>query len=225
MRVSSLRCHTHIAILLLAGFSLVALTGLVPGAGAHGAPRGASPKVGTDKQLRYGIETMNLSYMDFLARKADFMGEGCTYGAGGCRKPWPYNEFDWTDNGCSPSFVPKFIYRNLFDGPCQQHDFGYRNFGNGLQLGRTDEKRAWIDKRFLAEMRRLCSERFSSSWRILKEKACLRMANIAYAAVRSRFGRAAFYRPPPFPEPGEPGLPDRRRGLLSRDRLVSPRWG
>lgn len=158
----------------------------------------------TDEQLRYGIETMNLTYSAFLARKADFMGQGCTEGPSGCRKPWPYDRFNWTDDGCSPSWVPKPIYRNLFDGPCKQHDFGYRNFGNGLQLGRNDETRAWIDERFLTEMRRLCNDNFSHFLQILNKKACLEMADVVYKGVRSPFGRAAFYKPAPFPEPGKP---------------------
>jgi len=161
----------------------------------------------TDEQLRYGIETMNLTYSAFLARKADFMGQGCREGPSGCRKPWPYDRFNWTDDGCSPSWVPEELYRNLFDGPCKQHDFGYRNFGNGLQLGRNDETRAWIDERFLTEMRRLCSDNFSRPWQILNKKACLEMANVVYGGVRSPFGRAAFYRPAPFPEPGKPVPP------------------
>jgi hypothetical protein len=158
----------------------------------------------TDEQLRYGVETMNLAYTDFLARKADFMGKGCVEGSNGCAKPWPYNGFNWTDDGCSPSFIPKIFYRNLFDGPCKQHDFGYRNFGNGLQLGRNDETRTWIDAIFLNQMRHLCNDNFSRVWQILNKTACLEMADLVHAAVRSPFGRAAFYRPVPFPEPGQP---------------------
>lgn len=158
----------------------------------------------TDEQLRYGVETMNLSYSAFLTRKADFMSKGCRQGSAGCDKPWPYNEFDWTDDGCSPSWVPEEIYRSLFDGPCKQHDFGYRNFGNGLQLGRNDDARAWIDARFLSEMQRLCNDNFSRAWQIVNKGACLEMAKVVYGGVRTPFGRAAFYRPVPFPEPGQP---------------------
>lgn len=188
-----LRRAALVAILMLAALSAVAVTG-------HPSRAVAA----TGEQVRYATETMNMSYRDFLTRKADFMGKGCRKGPGGCHKPWPYNEFDWTDDGCSPRFVPKFIYRNLFDGPCKQHDFGYRNFGNGLRLGRNDETRAWIDGRFLREMRRLCGDSFSRPWQILNKASCLEKAEVVYAGVRSPFGRAAFYQPVPFPEPGEP---------------------
>jgi hypothetical protein len=59
-----------------------------------------------DEQLRYATETVNLTYEKFLARKADFERQGCTKSppnaSDGCKKPSPYNAFDWTDDGCSP---------------------------------------------------------------------------------------------------------------------------
>jgi hypothetical protein len=66
----------------------------------------------TNEQLRYAVETMNLSYTAFLARKSDFYttstcdnrwpeAPGDPPTSEGCRKPPPYNSFDWTDDGCS----------------------------------------------------------------------------------------------------------------------------
>jgi hypothetical protein len=158
------------------------------------------------EQVRYAVETMNLPYDQFLARKADFAASGCDLDQprqGGCRKPFPYNSFDWTDDGCSPSWVPDELYRSRFDGPCQQHDFGYRNFGNGLALGRDETTRAWIDRRFFVEMSRRCR---SSGLAIA---ICHHQAGAVWAAVR-HLGRSAFYRPLPFPEPGRPApdVPD-----------------
>jgi len=97
------------------------------------------------------------------------------------RAPRPFN---WRSDGCS-SPVP-LLYQ--FDIPCQQHDFGYRNYGNGLRLGRDGNTRAWIDRRFHEETRRLCFHRFSYndlSW-------CLGQAWIMYVAVRNR-GSSYFY--------------------------------
>jgi hypothetical protein len=185
---------------------LTALSAPAPVSTAQASGTRSLSQFNNSEQLRYGVETMNLSYTAFLARKSDFMGRGCIKGPSGCRKPWPYNWFNWTDDGCSPWFIPKAIYRNMFDGPCKQHDFGYRNFGNGLQLGRNDETRSWIDARFLDEMRRLCNANFSSGWQALNRQACLKIAEVVWAGVRSHFGRSAFYQPipAPFPEPGKP---------------------
>lgn len=60
----------------------------------------------TDEPLRYGLETMNLSYTEFEHRKFGFVVQGCEYTPwdpqrGRCRKPWPYDSFDWTTDGCS----------------------------------------------------------------------------------------------------------------------------
>jgi len=98
-----------------------------------------------------------LTWERFITRKQDFTRAGCNANAprpGGCTKPRPYERFDWTDDGCS--WTPGYLARR-FNGPCQQHDFGYRNFGKGLTLERTEDRRAWIDARFLAEMYRICS--------------------------------------------------------------------
>ena len=111
-----------------------------------------------------------MSYHEFIARKTDFEGarcrkEGHTYGTPvtECRKPSPFNGFDWTDDGCSGADAiwgaarpVSLLYRNLFNQACQQHDFGYRNSGSGLKLARNESSRRQIDERFLGEMRHTC---------------------------------------------------------------------
>jgi len=125
-------------------------------------------------------EIMNKTYVDFLKVKD--------------RKPEPPAPFDWDDNGCSG--IPKLreVYRKVFDQPCQQHDFGYRNYGNGLQLGRRGSTRLWIDRRFLTEMRRLCDTRWAgtSARRRAGRVACRGSARFMYDRVRE-FGGFAFY--------------------------------
>jgi Prokaryotic phospholipase A2 len=84
------------------------------------------------------IDIMNQSYGDFLNTKGT--GEA---------------PFDWSSDGCSWTPPPWSWEQN---GPCQLHDFGYRNFGKGLTLERTEDRRAWIDQRFLDEMQRNCNQ-------------------------------------------------------------------
>jgi hypothetical protein len=100
--------------------------------------------------------------------------------------------FDWTDDGCSGPLVIKEAYRHVFDQPCQQHDFGYRNYGQpkGLKLGRNEDVRAWIDKRLLQEMRRLCNTKLRNLPQPLT--TCLAEAGAVWTAVRHG-GRDAFY--------------------------------
>jgi len=64
--------------------------------------------------------------------------------------------FDWSTDGCSSTPASWAV---VFDGPCQQHDFGYRNLGRGLALRPTERVRTWVDGRFLTELRRVCAER------------------------------------------------------------------
>jgi hypothetical protein len=130
------------------------------------------------EQIRYARETQRMTYTDFLARKQDYVINGCeTPNNPGCTKPAPYNAFDWTTDGCS--WTPD-TWKTIFDGPCQQHDFGYRNFGKGLALGRSEAVRYYIDGRFLKEMRRVCS-----TWAIGPQRlVCVKTAKAMYSAVR-----------------------------------------
>ena len=72
----------------------------------------------------------------------------------------PTDELNFDSDGCTGPAVIRETYRHIFDQPCQLHDFGYRNYGQGKRLGRNDAMRAHIDLRFLTEMKRLCGHRF-----------------------------------------------------------------
>ena len=61
------------------------------------------------------------------------------------------------------------------------HDFGYRNFGNGLRLDRTEARRAWVDGRLLAGLRQVCAERYRS----VRLALCRAKARLMWAAVRT----------------------------------------
>ena len=153
------------------------------------APTNASADAGSDRyeQYRYAVETINLTYSQYVARQTDFRANGCVNGTSGCRKPAPYNAFDWTDDGCSGRSVIgpiSNVYRNLFNQPCRLHDFGYRNFGKGLTLYKNESMRAIIDNRLKAEMIRLCNHNFSHVWQVANKAACLKEANAVYGAVR-----------------------------------------
>lgn len=140
------------------------------------------------EQSRYANETMVKNYHDYIARKLDFAAAGCNQGwpnvTSGCNKPYPYNMFDWTDDGCSPPSPEP--WKTLFNGPCQLHDFGYRNFGKGLSLNRRETKRLWIDNRFHREMRRVCFEQWSRNPPAYWE--CRRWATTFYLGVRAGTG-------------------------------------
>ncbi|MEV5721796.1 phospholipase A2 [Amycolatopsis mediterranei] len=142
------------------------------------------------ERVRYAKETINLTYGQYVARQQDFRVNGCTLASPraeqGCSKPPPYNSFDWTDDGCSGAdqIGPvSNVYRNLFNKPCRLHDFGYRNFGKGLSLGRTEDVRAMIDARFRVEMERLCNATFTKWWQVANRKLCLGEAAAVWAAV------------------------------------------
>jgi hypothetical protein len=105
----------------------------------------------------------------------------------GIRSPPP---FDWSTDGCSAP-TPSSL-RRLFSMPCQQHDFGYRNYGRGLRLGRNENVRGWIDGRLLTEMQRLCDRSFWRWYQKPNNLACHSEAGLMWTAVRHG-GRPAFY--------------------------------
>jgi hypothetical protein len=85
--------------------------------------------------------------------------------------------FDWSSDGCTgtpPSWA------EVFDQPCQQHDFGYRNLGRGLALRPSERVRAWVDRRLLEELRSVCAQ----LTRGLGRTRCRARARAMYAAVR-----------------------------------------
>lgn len=85
--------------------------------------------------------------------------------------------FDWSTDGCTSTPASWAV---TFDGPCQQHDFGYRNLGHGLRLWATRTARTWVDGRFLTELRRVCAERFAGRAR----DRCRVRARAMHLAVR-----------------------------------------
>jgi hypothetical protein len=141
---------------------------------------------------------------DFLARKDDFVRvnhcrKEWPNTSDGCRKPPPYNRFDWTDDGCTGRNElyglgrgPSNIYRNIFNKPCQRHDFGYYNFGKGLALESTEDKRRRIDEIFLQDMLDVCETTFTKPWQVLNKNACIIEASALVTAVR-HLGRPHFY--------------------------------
>lgn len=148
--------------------------GLASLAGVAGV--GPSPANAADSGLKTrAIQYENASMSDFQAVKR----------AG----PPP---FDWRDDGCS---VPKSInvvidndYLKIFKKACQRHDFGYRNFGKGLRLDRTESRREWVDKKFKADMDGICDAREASDG----IDACEFWAEAFFQAVRHQ-GRDAFF--------------------------------
>ncbi|MGH2941312.1 MAG: phospholipase A2 [Solirubrobacteraceae bacterium] len=123
---------------------------------------------------------MNMNYNAFVAYKAQ-------------HHPTP---FDWSDDGCSGLPVIKKIYANLFNKPCQMHDFGYRNYGTrsgGLALSPNEDTRAWIDGRLSEEMVRLCRETFDKPLQAVNKAACLAESGYIWGVVRN-VGPKAFYR-------------------------------
>jgi hypothetical protein len=113
------------------------------------------------------VRIMQLSYPDFLDVKES--------------EPPPFN---WHDDGCS-AWGQLGVFSLVFDGPCKQHDFGYRNFGRGgLALSPNEDVRAWIDDRLQKEMQRACDSKFGSLWATQIKNECYAEAEGTWRAVR-----------------------------------------
>lgn len=96
---------------------------------------------------------------------------------------------EWDDDGCSlPRWVP---YTARFDKACKRHDFGYRNFGQDMDISPNDSRREMVDQQFLADMLNICNNAFSG----LKKLACEASAKAAFRIVRN-FGGPFFYDSP-----------------------------
>jgi Prokaryotic phospholipase A2 len=169
-----LRARSSLALALALACVVVGVLSMPPSAHASAATDRA-------EQLRYATETMNLGNGPFVARRNDFLAAGCAT-VTGCRKPTPYNSFDWSSDGCS---VTPPSWASLFGPACQQHDFGYRNFGKGLTLGRNEATRKWLDDRLRAEMKSICNYRFSAWWQYANLQACFSEADVMYTFVRT----------------------------------------
>ncbi|MEV6695312.1 phospholipase A2 [Micromonospora sp. NPDC051196] len=158
------------------------LAALIAAGALAGVMAVASPAQAVSaEQVRYAEETMMLGNWQFAERKADFLAAGCG-SIDQCEKPVPYHQFDWDTDSCSGP-VPESL-RNLFHPACQQHDFGYRNFGKGLTLGRDEGTRRWIDDRMQAEMKDICNYRFSDWLQYANLQVCFKEAEAMWLAVR-----------------------------------------
>lgn len=94
---------------------------------------------------------------------------------------------DWSNNGCS-SVTDLDPYKAIFRRACIRHDFGYRNFGNGLALRSYEEAKAAIDKQFLKDMNTICNGR-------LYDTNCRSASGVYYGLLRKAGSKSytAFY--------------------------------
>ena len=164
-------CLHRTFVLVSATLLLVAL-GIITSPAASASPsdlRGEADQV------------MNMKYLEFVRYKSDVHSEG----------------FNWDSDGCSGPGAIKPVYRSLFNRPCQQHDFGYRNYGRKdgrLQLSPDEDTRAWVDARWAQEMERVCVRNFSKPWETYNLIFCRGQASSVYGAMRhSKEAKAAFY--------------------------------
>lgn len=114
------------------------------------------------------IGIMNLTYDQFMKAKAS---------------PTRNGRFDWASDGCSAPWLFKastIVQAAIWmhNAPCQQHDFGRRNFGHGLTLERTESRRNWIDARFRSELNRNCNDHW---W----YPSCHATAGAVYVVMRA----------------------------------------
>jgi hypothetical protein len=92
--------------------------------------------------------------------------------------------FDWSDDGCS--VVPDRPLGFDFHAACQRHDFGYRNFGQGLMLDPSPARRASVDRRFRSDLDAVCGrERL-----LIRRRACGALALTYFEGVRLLGARA-----------------------------------
>ncbi len=95
----------------------------------------------------------------------------------------PYN---WTTNSCSGP-TPEAIDR-FFDDACTRHDFGWRNFGNGLTLDKSGMRKSEIDLRLRDDAHDLCRKNDNPKLNWLKTYRatnCQSAADRLYAGVRN----------------------------------------
>jgi hypothetical protein len=97
--------------------------------------------------------------------------------------PEPYN---WNADGCSVvrNFDP--VWAEIFRETCYRHDFGYRNYGNGIRMQRDDQTRLWIDNQLRTDMVNYCDDH------VLLGPDCYGRAEEYYLGVRN-LAESAFY--------------------------------
>jgi len=125
---------------------------------------------------------MQMSYRTFLKYK-DAAIRNRHHGGAREDNTWP---LDWSDDGCTiPGQESIDIARAVsafFNAACQQHDFGYRNYGKHyLALNRTDDARKRIDDKLEVELTRACGVAFRGGNGL---RNCKNTANIIWGAVR-----------------------------------------
>lgn len=115
----------------------------------------------------------------------DFLSVRGTTESGPGAGPPPY---EWSADGCS-LYVSEYQVEYYFHNACLRHDFGYRNYGNGLRLGRDEDTKAWIDNIFRQDMIASCDHFFPPD-----QATCLLAAESVYAGERnSSQSHDAFY--------------------------------
>lgn len=166
------------------------------GVSTHVAVEGGQGKwdgmIGWDRRdvKRQADRFLNMSHGDFIRAKRTAMRNRARAGARG-DGTWP---LDWTDDGCSiPRREASDVARKFsrfFDQPCQQHDFGYRNYGNGsLALNPTEAARRRIDEKLRLELKRACRDNLRG-FDVLG--GCVAAGNVIANSVRNG-GRKAFF--------------------------------
>lgn len=93
--------------------------------------------------------------------------------------------FEWSADGCSvyPFFGTRvWQYEARFHDACLRHDFGYRNYGNGLRLQRDRATKDWIDAILLRDADHACGSNI----------ACQQEAQLLYESVQQG-GDSAFF--------------------------------
>lgn len=71
-------------------------------------------------------------------------------------------------------------WRRQFLDACNRHDFGYRNFGNGLALGSDQAHKSRIDRAFYTDMSYICRTRLAPT----NQARCRAGASAFYNGVR-----------------------------------------
>lgn len=120
---------------LLAGYAAAPAQAASPGASARATP--------TKAQLTSRADTLmhTMSLAQFLRVK-------------GGAKTGIDAYFNWKDDGCSG---PPNPYADDFHDACLRHDFGFRNYGNGLHLDPTEPARLRINNRLRTDTGNQCA--------------------------------------------------------------------
>lgn len=132
----------------------------------------------------YSVYPVKAAHPEYYTNASTILNESMTSFKN--HKAAGYGPYNWSDDGCSaPWFVSVLLGRDWnseFSWACKRHDFGYRNFGKGLEIRPTDTQRATVDSRLLSDMKAWCNAH--ESW----NPDCYSAAGKYYAAVRLQGG-------------------------------------